>query len=86
MILPDGCANIRFPDIIRCEERFATVMRVVSILGDMANAALSGRNDLQDLATLLHAAHISSGFSPLRIVPVLGEFFFQAHCPALLSD
>ena len=77
IIFPDGCVNIRFTDIIGCNERFATVMRVVSLLGDMANAALSGRNDLQDLASLLHAAHISSGFSPLRIVPVLGECFFS---------
>ena len=77
MIFPDGCVNIRFTDIIRCDERFATVMRVVSILGDMANAALSGRNDLQDLANLLNDAHISSGFSPSKMIPVLGECSFS---------
>ena len=77
MLFPDDYDNLQFNDIIRCDQRFATVMRVVLILGDMANAALSGGNDLQQLANLLNDAHTSSGFSPSKIIQVLGECSFS---------
>ena len=63
--------------IIKCESRFATVMRVVLILADMANSALSGGNDLQQLANLLKEAHTSSGFSPSKIINLFGECSFS---------
>ena len=63
--------------IIKCVSQFATVMRVVLILADMANAALSGGNDLQQLANLLKEAHTTSGFSPSKIINVFGECSFS---------
>ena len=63
-------------DIINCERRSAQVMRVVSVLADMANEALSGGNDLLQLADVLKGAYTSSGFDSEKILKVFGEFCF----------
>ena len=77
MIFPDSDNTQHKGSIIKCESRYATVMRVVLILADMANAALSGGNDLQQLANLLKEAHTTSGFSPSKIINVFGECSFS---------
>ena len=76
MVFPNS-EICQFTEIIKCEKQSATVMRVVSLLGDMVNQALSGGNDLLKLAKLLNDAHTSSGFDPAKIIKVFGECSFS---------
>ena len=75
IVFPDSQKN-ELNDIINCERRSAQVMRVVSVLVDMANEALSGGNDLVQLADVLKGAYTSSVFDSEKILKVFGECYF----------